>query len=349
MKSVAIKIRSVKTVKEYHTCEDIQKQVWQFSDREIIPVNELITIQRSGGLVLGAFLGNKMVGFAFGFAGIQDGKLIHSSRMLAVLPEYRNYDIGFRLKLAQRAFALRQGIKLVTWTFDPLQSLNAFFNIAKLGITIRRYFVNLYGNSSSVLNKGVPTDRFLAEWKIGGKQAEERLSKSGQACVARANRSPETLVRYFMSGLEEKHLTKRIGDGFLRHKTFTQPEKMKASTAVSGIPFAFKAVSRVLRSKINHVIYNSNDLPVSSQPKLNLASDMIFAEIPYDFNQILHKDNKLAIDWRLKTRKLFTHYFSKGYCVEDVLTPRFPGQASRTSFYILRRQKYKPQIHTGKH
>ncbi|MBI4833672.1 MAG: acetyltransferase [Planctomycetes bacterium] len=163
-------IHPLKVVKEFHECEQIQKTVWRFEDREIIPVNELITISRNGGIVLGAFteLG-RMIGFVFGFAGIRKPKggknqLIHSSRMLAVLPQYRNSDIGYRLKLAQRAAAMKQGIKLMAWTFDPLQSLNAHFNINKLGIIAREYYINLYGTSSSVLNKGLETDRFLAEW-----------------------------------------------------------------------------------------------------------------------------------------------------------------------------------------
>ncbi|MBI5360506.1 MAG: GNAT family N-acetyltransferase [Planctomycetes bacterium] len=159
-------IRKVKAIKEFHSCEAIQKAVWQFEDREIIPVNELITIQHNGGLVLGAFDKDKMIGFCFGFPGIRDGKLVHSSRMLAVLPEYRNTGIGLRMKLAQKKFAFSQGIDLITWTFDPLQSLNAHFNIAKLGCIVRQYFVNIYGTSSSVLNSGMETDRFLAEWHI---------------------------------------------------------------------------------------------------------------------------------------------------------------------------------------
>ncbi|MFA5793855.1 MAG: hypothetical protein WC980_02110 [Candidatus Brocadiia bacterium] len=339
-----INIRPVTDVAEYHACESIQKQVWKFQDREIIPVNELITIQRSGGLVLGAFVGTRMVGFAFGFMGKQavgrcnesGGQLIHSSRMLAVLPEYRNYDIGFRLKVAQRDFVLKQGIKLITWTFDPLQSLNGFFNLAKLGVTVSQYLVNLYGNSSSLLNKGVPTDRFVAEWDIASGRVRERLLAGGQAYVARANRSPETLVRYFMSRREEKVMSARAN---MKTAGLTQSDRLEISSGLSGIPMAFKAVSKVLKGKTNYVIFNRAGLPVSAEPKLNLASEVIFTEIPYDYNQILHRDNGLAIDWRLKTRKIFTTYFGRGYRVVDLLSPRFPGETKRTSLYILRRRK----------
>lgn len=161
-----MKIRPVKTVEEYHACEKIQKAVWQFEDREIIPVNELITIQRIGGLVLGAFDKGRLIGFLFGLIELRHGMMSHSSRMLAVLPPYRDSGIGFKLKLAQRKIVLKQGIKRITWTFDPLQAKNAYFNMAKLGCTCRLYFVNLYGTSSSVLNSGMETDRFLAEWEL---------------------------------------------------------------------------------------------------------------------------------------------------------------------------------------
>jgi predicted GNAT superfamily acetyltransferase len=183
---IKYRIRPLKTIDEFHRCEAIQKAVWEFTDREVIPVNELITIQRNGGLVLGAFnQAGRMLGFVFGFAGIYEGQLIHCSRMLAVLPAYRNSNIGYRLKLAQRAFARKQGIKLITWTFDPLQSLNAYFNIAKLGVIIRKYYINLYGTSSSILSRGLETDRFLAEWHLGQK-SEIRKQKS-EICLPDAS------------------------------------------------------------------------------------------------------------------------------------------------------------------
>jgi len=177
-----ITIRPLRQTSEYHTCEDIQAAVWRFGEREIIPLNELLTIQRHGGLVLGAFTRQgRMVGFAFGFPGIRNHKLIHVSRMVAVLPQYRNSDIGYRLKLAQRKFSLKQGSKLVTWTFDPLQSLNAYFNIEKLGVIIREYHVNIYGRSGSVFNQGLETDRFQTEWWVASPRVKRYIAKTPRA------------------------------------------------------------------------------------------------------------------------------------------------------------------------
>lgn len=196
-------IRPIRRIEEYHACERIQQTVWRFGNREIIPLNELLTIQRHGGLVLGAFtVTNRMIGFVFGFPGllcigVRNRESIHVSRMLAVLPAYRNSDIGYRLKLAQRAFALKQGIRLVTWTFDPLQSINAYFNIEKLGVIVREYHVNIYGASASVLNRGFDTDRLQAEWWVRSprvKRCTADLSRPKRREALRTQRKSENII-----------------------------------------------------------------------------------------------------------------------------------------------------------
>lgn len=159
-------IRPVRTIDAYMACEEIQKQVWNFSDREVVPKNELISIQRSGGVVLGAFEGRRMVGFAFAFPGVRHGRTVLCSRMLGVLPGVRNQGVGFDLKRAQRDYARKNGLPLVTWTFDPLQSMNAYLNLEKLGVVIHEYLVNLYGTIPSALSSGMESDRFIAEWWV---------------------------------------------------------------------------------------------------------------------------------------------------------------------------------------
>jgi predicted GNAT superfamily acetyltransferase len=161
-----IRIARASEIPHYADIERLQKEVWQFEDREIIPRNELITIARNGGLVLGAWDEEAMVGFVFGFLGLDGKRLQHASRMVAVLPEYRNTGVGRKLKEAQRRAVLRQGVSLMTWTFDPLQSRNAFFNMAVLGGTARDYIVDAYGPSTSVFNRGLPTDRLLLRWEL---------------------------------------------------------------------------------------------------------------------------------------------------------------------------------------
>jgi predicted GNAT superfamily acetyltransferase len=162
-------IRKIKTIVEYKACEEIQKAVWQFADREIVPRNELIAVQRSGGLVAGAFekKTKKLIGFCFGFPGIWNNEIIHCSRMLAVLPRLQMKNIGFKLKLYQRRFCLQIGVRKIHWTFDPLISKNAYFNLAKLGARGIRYYKNYYGSdATSIFNRGLDTDRILVEWNI---------------------------------------------------------------------------------------------------------------------------------------------------------------------------------------
>ena len=169
-------IRKLRTHAEYLAAEDIQRIVWRFPEREVIPLNELVVAQRIGGHVLGAFDRSRLVAFCFGIPGFNQGKVFHYSRMTGVLPSYQNSGVGYRLKLAQRHLVLAQGLDLVRWTFDPLQSRNARFNIEKLGCVIDEYLVNVYGASGSRFNAGLETDRFVPKWWIRSKRVRDRLS-----------------------------------------------------------------------------------------------------------------------------------------------------------------------------
>jgi predicted GNAT superfamily acetyltransferase len=169
-------IRKLRTHAEYLAAEDIQRTVWHFPEREVIPLNELVVAQRIGGHVLGAFERGRLVAFCFGIPGFKDKKVFHYSRMTGVLPSHQDAGVGYRLKLAQRALVLAQGLDLVRWTFDPLQSRNARFNIEKLGCVIDEYLVNVYGASGSRFNRGLETDRFVPKWWIRSKRVRDRLA-----------------------------------------------------------------------------------------------------------------------------------------------------------------------------
>ncbi|MGD9316090.1 MAG: GNAT family N-acetyltransferase, partial [Anaerolineae bacterium] len=127
-------IRPLESIAEFHACEALQRRVWVLpDDLEVVPLHLLLTAQRNGGLVLGAFDGGELVGFLFGFPAYdQDGRPKHCSHMMGVDPDCQGAGIGYQLKLAQREFALAQGLDLVTWTYDPLESRNAYLNIHKL-------------------------------------------------------------------------------------------------------------------------------------------------------------------------------------------------------------------------
>jgi predicted GNAT superfamily acetyltransferase len=126
--------------------------------------------------VFGAFDGSQMAGFCMAIPGLKPGgKTYLHSHMLGVLPEYRNAGVGRMLKLTQREDALKRGINLIEWTFDPLEIKNAFFNMERLGAIVRRYVPNQYGTTSSPLHGGLPTDRCIAEWWLSSPRVTTRM------------------------------------------------------------------------------------------------------------------------------------------------------------------------------
>jgi predicted GNAT superfamily acetyltransferase len=155
--------------------EDLQKEIWSFQDRDITPLTQLLAVRHAGGQLIGARDGQTLIGFVYGFVGLEHGRTIHHSHMLAVKPAYRNSDVGYRLKLAQRERVLAQGITRVTWTFDPLQSVNAYFNICKLGVVSDTYKTDFYGpETSSVLHR-LGTDRLWVTWLLDSDRVQQRL------------------------------------------------------------------------------------------------------------------------------------------------------------------------------
>jgi predicted GNAT superfamily acetyltransferase len=178
-------IREAESEAEYHEVEEIQRVAWGFSDLDIVPAATLIATQHAGGMLLGAFEGDKMIGFAYGFPAFEQGRASIHSHMLAVIHEYRNLQVGFNLKLAQRDFVLEKGLDEVTWTYDPLQSLNAHLNFSKLGVISSRYIVNFYGEqTSSPLHQGFGTDRLWVKWLVRTARVKERIAHNNRASRA---------------------------------------------------------------------------------------------------------------------------------------------------------------------
>lgn len=162
---MTITYKQLKTLEELKSCEKVQEAVWGFDLLDTIPARFMLVLRKHGGFAMGAFDGDTMVGFVFGVPAIHYGRPSQHSHMLAVLPEYRDQRIGFNLKKAQREDAISRDIDLITWTFDPLQSRNAYLNLNNLGVIACSYTINLYGEeTSSELHGGLGTDRLLAEW-----------------------------------------------------------------------------------------------------------------------------------------------------------------------------------------
>jgi predicted GNAT superfamily acetyltransferase len=188
-------IREVEGEAEYHAIEDLQREAWGFNDLDIVPAATIMATVHAGGCALGAFDGALMIGFAYGFPAFERRRPSLHSHMLAVKSTYRNAQAGFYLKLAQRDFALAHGLDEITWTYDPLQSLNAHLNFGKLGVISERYVVNFYGEeTSSPLHQGFGTDRLWVRWLLESERVKSRIAR-------------DTAPRPSLSNLEEAQRT----------------------------------------------------------------------------------------------------------------------------------------------
>ena len=164
MTADAVALRRCHSIEDFRSCVTLQKEVWNFTDAELVPLRMFVVADKVGGQVIGAFDSNEMIGFALSVPGTRCGHVYLHSHMLAVRKQYRNGGLGRRMKLMQREDALSRGIELIEWTFDPLEIKNAYLNIEKLGAVARRYNINQYGITSSPLQGGLPSDRLIAEW-----------------------------------------------------------------------------------------------------------------------------------------------------------------------------------------
>jgi predicted GNAT superfamily acetyltransferase len=304
---MTIEIRSVRIPDEYQAFIELEQKVWPGVD----PMRNdiLLIVQKSGGLVLGAFdvptplrtsvrldvagvslgrqgqalppregqgtTGGKMVGLLFGFIGMTpQGRFKHTSHFVGVDPEYRDQQVGYRLKLAQRDHVLAQGIDLITWTFDPLQSRNAHLNLRKLGVVCRIYWLEFYGEMPDSLNAGVPSDRFETEWYIASDRVAERISGTGNL------------------------------------------------PSLSDLRAAGVQV-------VNPVM--AGPLPAPSARVGGLEGEQLLIQIPSQFQDIKRADIGLARAWREHTRHLFQGAFSAGYMAVDFLHEGGAG------YYLLQR------------
>ncbi|MEQ8191105.1 MAG: GNAT family N-acetyltransferase [Candidatus Eremiobacterota bacterium] len=272
-----IEYRKIKGIEECKLCEELQLTVWGFSEREVFPSRHLLTAQQNGGLVIGAFCDTgKLVGFSYGFLGYSEGKYYLYSHMLGVLDEYKYKNIGYNLKLLQRKIIQERGFSLIKWTFDPLESPNAYLNLHKLGAVIKTYYIDYYGEFRGI-NYGLPTDRFLVEWELNTNRVAERVEKQ--------NISPVNPSDYPV---------------------------------------------------ITETFYNEKGLLELKKVELNFTEKKFFVEIPSNIQEIKSLDFKAAIDWRNKTRDIFTSYLTGKYCITDFRTFSHDKKL-RKSFYLLER------------
>jgi predicted GNAT superfamily acetyltransferase len=177
MDSSAIEIRPLATPRELEACVELQQATWGREFSDIVPASILKVAQRVGGVVAGAFsASNDLLGFVFGLTGVERGKIVHWSDMLAVRPDARNLGLGRRLKEHQRTVVREAGGSVIYWTYDPLIARNAHLNFNRLGVRLAEYVDDFYGVTDSVLHGGIPTDRLVVAWPTHDDDMDQLLA-----------------------------------------------------------------------------------------------------------------------------------------------------------------------------
>lgn len=252
---------------------ELERVVWGYTDAEdVVPPPVLIVSIKRGGILLGGFDdAGVMKGFVYSIPGLKHGKPMQWSHMLGVAPDARKAGLGLQLKLAQRQATLDMGLDLIEWTYDPLQAMNAHLNFARLGVVVEEYEENVYGESSSALHRGTPTDRFIAAWNIREPHVERRIA-------AAASAGPS------------------MRDGSVAAAPVVNPSLPGEEWRRPG------------------------------QEDLSLSDRRLLVEIPTGFSEMQQRDPALALEWRLSTRRIFEHYFARGYRAVDFLKARDAGQ-----------------------
>ncbi|MHA7139040.1 GNAT family N-acetyltransferase [Rossellomorea arthrocnemi] len=244
----SLKIRKLHTVEDLENVRRLESLVWSFEDS--VPVNQSVAVVKNGGFILGAYYQEKLIGFQYSFPGFDGKKVYLVSHSLGIHPDFRKFGIGEMLKRAQKNTAGEMGYEVITWTYDPLETVNGNLNLHKLGAVVRTYIPNIYGEMSDQLNAGIATDRFLVEWWV---------SQSNNNSVKGNNHHSAIDLKECEHGW--------------------------------------------LIDKVN----------------LTLDQNHISVSVPGDFQKIKRADLTLAIDWRKKTRDVFSHYLNHGWIVTDLV------------------------------
>jgi len=236
-------IRILETPEEMSVVEELQRRVWPGSETDVVPAHMLITAVHAGGLILGAIEGDELIGFLFGFPGLEfvpDGpRAKHCSHMLGILESHRDAGIGFSLKRAQWQMIRNQGLDHITWTFDPLLSRNAHLNIARLGAVCNTYLPAYYGDMRDGLNAGLPSDRFQVDWWIRTRRVERRLSKRSRGTL--------NLTHFEAAETQFLYTPLPLPDGFIKPPPrFSQPDGRLALAEIPNDFMKMKAEDFIL-------------------------------------------------------------------------------------------------------
>ncbi|HEY5269306.1 MAG TPA: hypothetical protein VII97_03155 [Anaerolineales bacterium] len=328
-------IHLLETPEEMTAVEALQRLVWPGSETDVIPAHMLLAVIHNGGLALGAFVGDNLVGVSFGFPGIYttpDGpRLKHHSHILGVHPEWIGKGIGFALKRAQWQMVRKQGLDRITWTYDPLLSRNAHLNISRLGAVCNTYLRSEYGEMRDGLNSGLPSDRFQVDWWLNTKRVERRLSRRSRPALtldhyrtAKATLLEVHTDRGLAPCLPELTSLPRAPSHVSRPRTGTTTPREKDGT-ISREPETSGTPCPVIKPGL---FRGNRDYPAGTGTT-TLTGTLLLVEIPSNFPALKAADLPLARDWRFYTREVFEDAFATGYLITD-----FVHDKGR-SFYVM--------------
>jgi predicted GNAT superfamily acetyltransferase len=240
--SAGIVIRKCAGIEEFQRCVTLQREIWGEEDLEVEPATLFVVAAETGGQVLGAFDGGRLVGYTLALVGFTNGQVFLHSHMTGVLGEYRNRGVGRALKLFQREEALSRGIQLIVWTFDPLETRNAHFNLNRLGAIARKYLPNFYGLTSSPLHMRLPTDRLWAEWWLASARVADLVGEPEAASSAARIELPAELDRWKRSDPGEvakvqSRIREEFTSWFARGYAAVGVRKSSAGTAYLLVPW----------------------------------------------------------------------------------------------------------------
>ena len=229
-------IKLLESPEDMTLVEDLQRAVWPGSETDVVPAHVFITAVHNGGLVIGAFIEEELIGFVFGFPGLDftpDGpRPKHCSHMMGIRPGQRDSGVGFALKRAQWQMVRKQGIDHITWTYDPLLSRNAYLNIAKLGAVCNTYRRSEYGDMRDGLNAGLPSDRFQMDWWVNTRRVERRLGRRA--------RGPLKLKDFSKADLQPIYTPPALTSGLIRPPEHFPP--LEGRLLLAEIPSDFGAL-----------------------------------------------------------------------------------------------------------
>lgn len=269
--SKAFEIRVLNSQSDLKTVQKLEKRIWNMNP---LPLHQTITAMQNGGLLLGAFIENEMVGFSYSFPGFYQGKSYLCSHMLGIHPELQEKGIGAKLKQAQKEIAREMGYDLIVWTYDPLETRNAYLNLSKLRAICSTYIENCYGEMKDNLNQGLPSDRFKVEWWINSSHVVDQNDVN----------------------IEE------------------EPFKLQWKTTDDDLP----------------ILYN-----IEEEIKKLDQGKPILVPVPANFQPLKRKNHSLAMDWRLKTRKIFQVLFQNGYAAVSLIK----SEDELIHYYLLIQRK----------